>query len=39
LQRVIMVSSKGELLRGKRNLVEMLGALQGRSQWMYDGQP
>jgi len=32
-----MVSSKGERLRGKLNLVEMLGALKGRSQWMYDG--
>src|SRR6516164_4782692 len=31
-----MVSSKGERLRGKLNLVEMLGALKDRSQWMYD---
>ena len=32
-----MVSPTVNRLRGKLNFVEMLGALKGRSQWMYDG--
>ena len=34
-----MVSSKGERLRGKLNLVEMLGALKGQRLGHVDGSP